>query len=146
MSPSSCKLCGSTLPGLSSTYAIGDSWPYCGPCFGALRGNTGEGQEADTHTPGVKHDAGKPRVGLMMAHFYNAIVAVAGADTYGANKYTDHGWLEVPGGRDRYLDALLRHLLASNREELDPESGRPHLAHAAWNALAVLELHLRSKS
>jgi hypothetical protein len=61
--------------------------------------------------------------------------------TFGADKYTLHGWLAVENGEERYMDALFRHLLAD--EETDAESDLPHLAHAAWNALAVLELHLR---
>lgn len=47
----------------------------------------------------------------------------------------------------RYLDALVRHLLAMvvDPDGLDPETGLPHLAHVAWNALAVLELQARRK-
>jgi hypothetical protein len=66
--------------------------------------------------------------------------------TFGAEKYTDNGWLSVPDGEARYTDALLRHLLADfEGETLDPESGYTHAAHAAWNALARLELALREK-
>jgi hypothetical protein len=37
----------------------------------------------------------------------------------------------------------MRHLLAQAAGEInDPESGLPHAAHAAWNALAVLELSI----
>lgn len=50
----------------------------------------------------------------------------------------------VPNGIDRYTDALYRHLFAHAKGELvDGQSGELHLAHACWNALAVLELALR---
>jgi hypothetical protein len=64
--------------------------------------------------------------------------------TFGAEKYTDNGWMDVPDGEARYTDALLRHVLADlgGRSE-DEESGLLHAAHAAWNALAVLDLKLR---
>ena len=44
-------------------------------------------------------------------------------------------------------DAMMRHLLAMDVDPdgLDPETGLPHLAHIAWNALAVLELQARRK-
>lgn len=93
---------------------------------------------------GVKHDQGKPMVGLMLTDFSRALEAVASVTTFGAGKYSPSGWLAVPEAERRYTDALCRHLLADLRgEATDAESGQPHLAHAAWNALAVLELRLR---
>jgi len=96
----------------------------------------------DPHAPGAKLDAGKPRMGLVLGDFALALTEVAKVGTMGAAKYTDHGWLEVPDGVSRYKDALLRHLLT--REDIDSQSGLLHDAHAAWNALAVLELRLRT--
>jgi hypothetical protein len=89
-----------------------------------------------------KDDAGKPRMGLVLIDFSRALTAVSQVGTFGAEKYSEHGWLDVPNGPERYTDALFRHLLAP--ESYDPESGLLHAAHAAWNALAVLELNLRS--
>lgn len=98
----------------------------------------------DPHAPGAKLDAGKPRPELIMRGFARALSAVAEVATFGANKYTDDGWQEVPEAERRYTDALYRHLLKHHRgEEDDPDSGLSHLAHAAWNALAILELRLR---
>jgi hypothetical protein len=100
----------------------------------------------DLHYPGAKDDAEKPRLGLVLGGFPRALRAVGEIGTFGARKYTDNGWLVVPDGEARYTDALLRHLLADfEGETLDPESGYTHAAHAAWNALATLELRLRSK-
>jgi hypothetical protein len=77
----------------------------------------------------------------MVEGFADALKAVAAITAYGADKYTEHGWLHVPNAQDRYSDALYRHLIEHARGELhDKESGHLHLAHAAWNALAVLQL------
>ena len=98
------------------------------------------------HLSGSKLDAGKNRVDLVLGDFANALWQVAQVGTFGADKYTEHGWLNVPDGLNRYADAQLRHFLKSKQGEYsDPESGLPHAAHEAWNALAKLELLLRSK-
>ena len=94
-------------------------------------------------TAGVKHDQGKPRVGLMVQDFSRALTEVAKVSTFGAEKYSPSGWVSVENAQERYTDALYRHLLASASEYADPESGLPHLAHAAWNVLAILELRQR---
>lgn len=92
---------------------------------------------------GVKYDAGKPRYGLVLGGFSRALERVVQVGTFGANKYSDDGWLSVPQGHARYTDAMLRHHFAeAGGEELDGESGMLHAAHRAWNALAVLELKL----
>lgn len=96
--------------------------------------------------PGAKLDAGKPRTGLVFRGFARALQQVVNVGTYGARKYSPNGWLHVPDAIERYEDALDRHLLADKSgEELDPESGLPHLAHAAWNILALIELREREK-
>lgn len=102
--------------------------------------------EVDPHQPGVKLDDGKARPGLMVAGFARALMAVAEVATYGAEKYTAHGWVHVPNGIERYTDAMHRHLLAEAAgDKLDHESGLTHAAHAAWGALARLELILRQE-
>jgi hypothetical protein len=98
-------------------------------------------QGKNQHQPGAKLDAGKPRPWLVLGEFRNALKEVVAVGTYGADKYSDNGWLEVPSGQQRYMDAAFRHLLAG--EVRDPESDLPHLAMAAWNILAVLELRAR---
>lgn len=97
----------------------------------------------DRHAPGAKLDAGKVRAGLVLHGFAHALTAVAEVGTFGANKYTPDGWRSVPQGAARYTDALYRHLLTEAcGETTDPDSGLMHAAHAAWNALARLELAL----
>ena len=98
----------------------------------------------DQHEAGAKLDAGKNRLGLVLSDFSRALQAVGMIGTYGANKYTPHGWLSVPDARQRYTDAMFRHLFAeAEGRSKDDESQLLHSAHAAWNALARLELMLR---
>lgn len=99
----------------------------------------------DLHTPGAKDDSVKPRTDLVLGGFSRALWEVSQVGTFGANKYTDNGWMEVPNGIERYLSALLRHYFKYRMGEVnDYESGLPHLSHMAWNALAVLELYGRN--
>lgn len=98
------------------------------------------------HEAGAKLDAGKRRDGLVLLGFSRALAAVSTVGTYGANKYTDNGWMSVPNGVNRYTDALLRHILSEASGELtDKDTGLLHAAHAAWNALARLDLMIRGE-
>lgn len=100
----------------------------------------------DPHEAGSKLDQGKPRPGLVIGGFARALEEVSKVGTFGAIKYTDNGWMEVPDGVRRYTDALLRHYLAECRGEVrDPDSNLTHAAHLAWNALARLDLMLREE-
>lgn len=96
------------------------------------------------HEPGAKLDAGKPRIGLVLGGFAQALREVSMVGTHGAEKYTDNGWVDVPNGISRYTDAMLRHYLAEAAgEQFDDGSDLLHAAHVAWNALARLELMMR---
>lgn len=90
----------------------------------------------------VKYDRDKPRASLVLGGFPDALLKVAEVGTFGADKYSDNGWKAVPKAAERYKDALYRHLLQSEKNWIDKESGLPHMAHAAWNALAVLQFIL----
>lgn len=94
--------------------------------------------------PGMKYDLDKVRAGVLVSDFADALLEVATVTTYGIDKYKIAGsWRRVPNGIERYTDALYRHLLAhAGGELLDQESGLPHLSHAAWNCLAVLQLRM----
>lgn len=96
--------------------------------------------------PGAKLDAGKTQPGLVIRSMPRAMLAISEVSTYGANKYSPDGWLQVPEGERRYLNAMLRHLLQEGIEEFDTGpggSGLRHAAQVAWNAMARLELALR---
>ncbi len=87
---------------------------------------------------GRKDDTGKARWDLLPLRAASAIVRVL---TYGARKYAPENWRKVPDGRDRYFAAALRHLVAwRGGEAIDPESGEPHLAHAACCLFFLLEI------
>ena len=82
-----------------------------------------------TCEPGTKYDTGKDRWDLLPWAEVRDIVRVL---THGAQKYADDNWKAVPDAWDRYFAAAHRHLIAHRLgERLDPESGLPHLAHAA---------------
>ena len=101
----------------------------------------------DAHEAGAKLDHGKVRAALVLGDFAGALMEVAKVGTFGANKYSAHGWLEVEDGQARYDDAKMRHWLRHHMgEELDPDSDLDHLAHEAWNALAVLQFALNRRN
>jgi len=81
----------------------------------------------DPGTGARKADQSKPRVELLPGRVLADIAEVL---TFGAEKYEDNNWRK---GFDwsRMYGAALRHLLAwSEGEDIDPESGLPHLSHA----------------
>lgn len=94
------------------------------------------------HEPGAKLDSGKaPVLRGAISYFPKALEAVAQVSSFGANKYTWAGWRSVPDGVGRYGDAMVRHLIHEAADgPNDHDSGLRHAAHAAWNALARLEL------
>lgn len=101
----------------------------------------------DAHEPGAKLDHGKNRLSLVIHGFARALQEVGRVGTYGANKYTANGWIDVPDGENRYTDAMYRHLLReASGEQVDADTGIAHAAHAAWNALARLDLMLRKQA
>ena len=96
------------------------------------------------HESGAKLDHGKNRLGLVLLAFSRALQAVGEVGTYGAEKYTENGWIDVPNGEARYTDAMLRHLFKeASGEQLDSDTNLLHAAHCAWNALSRLDLMLR---
>lgn len=90
-------------------------------------------------TLGAKYDTGKLLFRALTRGLALPLRAVAAVLTYGAIKYKEDSWQHVPDGKARYESALDRHLNAWKAgEECDAESGLPHLAHAACNALFLL--------
>ncbi len=90
---------------------------------------------------GIKHDSGKPQWHLLP---YDALSYVVKVMTFGADKYGPGNWRQLEAPEDRYFSALMRHLAAWQLgERFDPETGLPHLAHAATNALFLLWFDLK---
>jgi Domain of unknown function (DUF5664) len=96
---------------------------------------------------GAKYDAGKPLFRALTRGLALPLRAVAAVLTYGAIKYKEDSWQQVPNGKARYESALDRHLNDWKAgETYDAESGLPHLAHAACNALFILWFELTDGS
>ena len=94
---------------------------------------------------GKKYDSGKIKAGMVFSYFAGALEEVCKVGTYGNEKYGDSfwddNWNRVENAKERYTDALVRHLFKLMQGEIvDSESGHKHLSHAAWNVLALLEL------
>lgn len=93
------------------------------------------------NTP-VKQDLGKLRYDLLPFDAVDEVVAVL---NYGINKYPkpEENWRVNSSREDikRYEAALLRHMsLHMQGELMDEESGLPHMAQVATNALFIIAL------
>jgi hypothetical protein len=89
---------------------------------------------------GLRHDAGKTRMELLP---FDALEAVARVLTKGAAKYAPRNW-ERGMSWLKCVGCLMRHLVARMAgQKFDKESGEPHLAHVATNALFLLTYELR---
>lgn len=94
-------------------------------------------KESPTHAPdaALRYDTGKLRYDLLPPDAIDALVAVY---TMGAQKYSDRNWEEGMKW-SRVIGPLLRHAFAwMSGEDNDLESGLPHMAHVAWNALTLI--------
>ena len=88
----------------------------------------------------IKNGRGKLRMDLLPPI---AVEAIARVLTMGAAKYAPENWRLCPQDKVKaeYGSALLRHVFAWLGEEThDRESGEHHLAHAATNAMFIVEL------
>lgn len=85
---------------------------------------------------GRKDDQGKLRWELLPLDLIEKIVDVY---THGAERYGANTWQNLSNGYQRFKAALLRHLVEHEKgNKIDADSGREHLAHVAWNAIAML--------
>jgi len=72
-----------------------------------------------------------------------ALLKLAEVGGYGGRKYEPHNYLRGYAW-SLSLDALFRHTLAfESGEDFDPESGLPHVTHAAWHCLALTSFMVR---
>ena len=89
------------------------------------------GRDQSTHK-----DAGKPAVELLSPL---GLLEVAKVLEYGKGKYGPHNWRQGILW-DRIIASILRHTLAYlGGETLDRETGLSHMAHAACDALFLVE-------
>lgn len=74
---------------------------------------------------------------------YDYLAALAAVYAYGAGIYGDRNW-ERGMAWSRIYNAAMRHYAArKSGEELDPESGLPHLWHEAWNVVTLYVYWMR---
>lgn len=85
---------------------------------------------------GTKHDQGKPRLAEMIIDFKEPLLELCKVWEFGAGKYGKSNWKEVENGETRYINALIRHLLASIENAYDDESKLLHCSHLLFNAMA----------
>jgi hypothetical protein len=93
----------------------------------------------DPNTGGMK--ASKPsQLGFIDPVALEELGNIAGM---GAEKYEPWNYLKGYNYSLSY-NAMLRHMNAYWRgEDLDPESGRHHMGHAAWHGLAIVSFDIR---
>lgn len=94
---------------------------------------------------GVKYDDNKPRLAEMLVDMREPLLALCKVWEYGASKYTPDNWKKVDNGKDRYTNAMLRHLFAEEDSPVDDESLLLHASHIAFNALARLYFILQER-
>lgn len=89
---------------------------------------------------GRKFDFDKLRYSLLP---WEAVQSTVEVLEYGAKKYAVDNWKHLPNPETRFFDAAMRHLLAwHSGEEMDSESGLPHLAHCSCCILFLLWFQL----
>ena len=93
---------------------------------------------------GIKYDNNKPRLAEMIIDFKEPLLQLCKVWEFGANKYEKSNWKLVVNGRDRYTNAMLRHLVQEEDSLFDDESKLLHASHIAFNALARLYFIIES--
>jgi len=84
-----------------------------------------------------RFSAGKTRFDLVAPWAMDQIAQVY---TYGTIKYDDDNWWKGLKWKKDVLGCIFRHVWKWVRgEKWDDESGLHHLAHAAWNCMALIE-------
>jgi hypothetical protein len=88
---------------------------------------------------GMKFDKDKVRFDLLTLDMAAPLLYVAKVLTFGCKKYADNSWQQLDEAVRRYNGAIDRHLNAARLGEVkDKDSGLPHMAHVACNALFLL--------
>lgn len=89
-----------------------------------------------------KYDTGKPKLSLIPSE---PLMDLARVFMFGAEKYGKGNWRS---GFDysRLYDAVMRHLMAwFEGEDMDPESGLPHLSHATWGLIILRYFQIKGE-
>lgn len=71
-----------------------------------------------------------------------ALMYLAKVMALGAAKYGAHNWRDQPVAATVYVSAALRHIFQwLDGEDIDPESGAPHIAHAMADMAILLDAY-----
>lgn len=93
-----------------------------------------------SNNKGTKYDTGKLRYDLFPPECLQEVVKIL---TFGAEKYGTGNW-QNDLEEDRIYAAMMRHVEAWRMgEDMDEESGNPHLAHAMCNIIFLLWYNLK---
>ena len=94
----------------------------------------------------MKYDEGKAPIHLVPVDAIKEIAMVLG---FGAEKYGANNWRDDIDSTEwsRTYSSLQRHLMSFwNGEDLDQESGFPHLHHAATQLIILMEQYNKAKN
>ncbi len=92
--------------------------------------------ENEDKAAGLRYNTDKVKLDLLSPI---ALIGTADVLTFGAKKYDDHNWRKGMKW-SVCIGSLLRHLIKFMAgEDLDPESGLPHIDHVACNAMFLQE-------
>lgn len=92
---------------------------------------------APDSNPKSKYGIKKPSMHLVPS---TALLYLAKVMALGAAKYNAYNWRQDPVSATIYVSAAMRHIFQwLDGEDLDPESGAPHLAHAMACFAIVLD-------
>lgn len=89
----------------------------------------------------LRYNEGKAELAEIL-QFDNALEALAKVMSQGGVKYEHRNWLKGGKPDAEYLNSAMRHLLSFEQGEFyDQDTGCAHIAHVAWNMLALLRLN-----
>lgn len=92
--------------------------------------------EVQPATSGIKYDADKLEFNLLPKGVLQPILRVL---SFGKKKYAADNWQRVGDSKERYYNALQRHITQWwEGEQADQETGENHLAHAACCIMFLL--------
>lgn len=97
----------------------------------------------------IDYKQDQKKVDLTLVHLDMAPTLEACAalleDSLKRRGYPRNGYKDLIGSEDRLMAACYRHMaaMATNRLELDPDSGMPHLVHAITNLMMLHEYLLK---